>query len=270
MYPLTLGYLSIPELSAIDLISAASEAGFSSVGIRVSGRRPADVYTGKILGDKTQIREIRSHAVNLGVRISNISAYHIYPDIEIDDLKLMIETGAELGSDIIVATCQDPNFERMVERLGLYSDLAAAAAIKIAIENVAYSETGTVEKAFRVVNSVRQDNLGLLIDPLHLARAGETPAVLASIPEKHIVFAQLCDAAAEKPADLDLPGEARTRRLFPGEGALPLVEFLQALPASLEIEAEIPTLDTVHLPGTQRAKVLFNKMQNFLSQHRRT
>ncbi|UUZ76943.1 hypothetical protein LP414_05925 [Polaromonas sp. P1(28)-13] len=44
---LTLGYLSIPDITPSALISAGARAGFSAVGLRISGRRPSDDYSEK-------------------------------------------------------------------------------------------------------------------------------------------------------------------------------------------------------------------------------
>jgi sugar phosphate isomerase/epimerase len=57
------------------------------------------------------------------------------------------------------------------------------------------------------------------------------------------IFAQLCDARREKPANMDLRTEARTGRLYPGKGELPLYDILDAMPRDIEIELEMPHPD---------------------------
>jgi hypothetical protein len=66
-----------------------------------------------------------------------------------------------------------------------------------------------------------------------------------------------CDASADMPAPTDtanLIREARTGRLLPGEGVLPLRDLVAALPAGLPLAIEAPSRDTVHLPALERAQ----------------
>jgi sugar phosphate isomerase/epimerase len=52
---------------------------------------------------------------------------------------------------------------------------------------------------------------------------------------------QLCDARAERPSDLqEIIRQARSDRLFPGEGGLDLRGLMRALPADLPISVEVP------------------------------
>ncbi|UUZ76944.1 sugar phosphate isomerase/epimerase [Polaromonas sp. P1(28)-13] len=220
-----------------------------------------------MIGDAAALRALRQHADDVGIAISNISAYHLYPEMDLDSLRPVIEAGAALGCKTIVATCQDPDLQHMACTLGLYGELAGQAGLRLAIENVAYSETNTIAKALRVADAVNRDNVGLLVDPLHLARSGERPSALAGINPRRFIFIQLCDAAAEKPAHLDLPAEARTSRLFPGEGGLPLADFIRMFPPGIEIEVETPTIETAALSGEARAQILFDKTQQFLLRH---
>jgi sugar phosphate isomerase/epimerase len=57
-----------------------------------------------------------------------------------------------------------------------------------------------------------------------------------------MAYAQICDAPAERPADLDtMLYHARYERLFPGEGGLDLAALLRALPRDLPLTVEVPT-----------------------------
>jgi len=59
------------------------------------------------------------------------------------------------------------------------------------------------------------------------------------------------------PAPTDTPAlirDARTGRLLPGEGVLPLAELVAALPPTAPLAIEAPCRDTAHLPALERAK----------------
>jgi sugar phosphate isomerase/epimerase len=54
-------------------------------------------------------------------------------------------------------------------------------------------------------------------------------------------YLQLCDAPAERPGDMqEIIRQARSDRLFPGEGELDLENLLRVLPAGLPISVEVP------------------------------
>ncbi len=48
--------------------------------------------------------------------------------------------------------------------------------------------------------------------------------------------------------------EARTGRLLPGEGVLPLAELVAALPDTVPLAVEAPCRATADLPAAERAK----------------
>ncbi len=264
MQHLTLGYLTLDAPPA-DTVTAAAEAGFKSVGIRITGRRLSDPYT-QVVGNPATVREIKKRIDDSGIRLSNTSAYHFYPDVTLEHLKPIVDITAELGAKIIVANSYIADEAKFLDVFGPYTDMAGKHGIRLAIEFMKYSEAKTMEGAQRLVEKSGRDNAGFLIDPLHLNRSGGTPEAIKKVDPKRIIFVQLCDAM-KRHDNPDLPAlmkEARTARLVPGKGELPLYEFLDELPKDTEIEYEVPRPDTAHLPLTERAKIAYGDFMNYL------
>ena len=260
----TLGYLTLDSAPGAT-ITAAAAAGFESVGIRITGRRIADPFT-QVLGNKAAIADLGRRSLDTGVAISNISAYHFHPDVQFVHLKQVVDATAELGAGIIVANSYDPDESVFVEKMVEYCEYAARTGIRIVVEFMRYSAVKSIHDAGRVVAAIGAANLGILIDPLHLARSGGTPADIGRIDPKRLFFAQLCDAkpVAGMPPEDYFRIEARTGRLYPGDGCLPLREFLAALPADVEIEYEVPRQDLGLLTLDERAKVACSVFNSFL------
>lgn len=62
------------------------------------------------------------------------------------------------------------------------------------------------------------------------------------MPRRLLAYAQICDAPAEHPKDLEtMLFHARYERLFPGEGGLDLAGLLRALPCELPLFVEVQT-----------------------------
>src|SRR6202040_247001 len=84
-------------------------------------------------------------------------------------------------------------------------------------------------------------NGGVLVDALHLSRTGGTPLDVRAAPAGFIRSAQLCDAVAERPSSQEaIIKEARSGRLPPGHGTLPLRDLLAELPAGTVLSIEVP------------------------------
>lgn len=192
MQHLTLGYLTL-DASPIETIQAAAAAGFRSVGIRISGRRRSDPYV-RVIANPAMIGEIRKRIDDSGLRLSNIDAYHLRPDTVWSDLQSVVDTTAALGSKIIALNINLPLDNQTVDLFSRYCEYAKQSGIQIAIEFVPYSALRTLELAVRMIEQSGQSNAGLLVDPLHLARSGGSPAAIKKVDPKRIILVQLCDA----------------------------------------------------------------------------
>ena len=82
--------------------------------------------------------------------------------------------------------------------------------------------------------------LRLLIDTMHFMRSGSRVEDLASLDPDLIGYVQLSDVplVATNPDYMD---EAMFGRLPPGEGELPLLDILRALPSDRVISLEVPS-----------------------------
>ena len=267
---LTLGYLTLNAPPA-DTVSAAAAAGFKSVGIRITGRRLSDPYT-HVTGNRAMINEIKQRVADAGIRLAHISAYQVFPDVQWSHLQSIIETTAELGSKAIVVNCYQPDEARFVDLLARYCEAAGEHGIGIALEFMLFSEVKTMEQAERIVKACGQPNACLVVDAVHLDRSGGTVAAVAKVDPKYIGLVQLCDAMKRKtePSMEDLIIEARTARLAPGDGELPLFDLLDALPNDVEIEYEVPRPEQVRLPLEERARIAADRLRRYMGDYART
>jgi 4-hydroxyphenylpyruvate dioxygenase len=93
--------------------------------------------------------------------------------------------------------------------------------------------------AWRIVEQVDHDHVGLCLDSFHILSRGHDPAGIEAIPGDKIFFLQLADAPL---LTLDVLSWSRHHRLFPGEGDFDLPQFVAhvlrtgyAGPLSLEV-----------------------------------
>lgn len=266
MQRLTLGYLTL-NAGPLETIDAAAAAGFKSVGIRISNRRVGEPYFADVIGNPAMIGEIRARTHDHGLRLSNISAYHLYPDVTLDQMKAVIDTTVALGSRILVAHAYRPIDDKLIDLFGRYTEYAAQADVRIAVEFMRYSYAKTLDQLTEWLDRAGQLNAGYLLDPLHFDRAGGSVKDIAKLDPNRIVFVQLCDAKRrhDDPTEEQLLHEARTERLPPGAGELPLYDYLDALPVDIEIEYEAPQPSHMQLPVLERAKRAASDFHSYMA-----
>jgi sugar phosphate isomerase/epimerase len=266
MRHITLGYTTV-YATPLETVDAAREAGFASVGIRITGRRPTDPDPA-LVGNPNAILDLRKRLDGHGLRLASVSTYHFHPELELDDLLPVLDAAAELGASYMVASCYDPDEERYVAKLASCCEAAKPLRIRVSLEFIPYSAARTLGDAVRLVRRTGQPNAGILIDSLHLDRSGGTLADIRLIESELIHFAQLCDAPAIRPSSPEgLRAEAISGRLYPGKGALPLLDFLDALPEDTEIECEFPNAALERVPIVERARLAGIALRTFLEDH---
>jgi sugar phosphate isomerase/epimerase len=101
------------------------------------------------------------------------------------------------------------------------------------------------------------------VDSLHLSRSGGTPADVARVEPGLMEYAQLCDAPAAIP-DMERMRLEPGDRLLPGQGGLPLVELVRALPSEMPIAIEAPVKPLEHLPASERAWMAMEGLKSVL------
>jgi sugar phosphate isomerase/epimerase len=160
----------------------------------------------------------------------------------------------------------EPLETRTTERFCDLCERAQHYGLHVCLEFAIYTGVGTLADAARVVQKSGYANASVLIDALHFSRSGGWPSDIAAIGPSLFKYAQICDAAAVIPSEPgDLIREARTGRLLPGEGALPLRELVAALPAAIPLAIEAPVRATAGRPALERAQCAWRAMQALLA-----
>jgi sugar phosphate isomerase/epimerase len=98
-----------------------------------------------------------------------------------------------------------------------------------ACEPVVGLSIADLPSAIAAVEYVNREEISLLIDTMHVARCGASADDLRSIPAARIGYIQLSDTTLQRRME-HYADEAMFERMTPGEGELPLLDMLAALP----------------------------------------
>jgi sugar phosphate isomerase/epimerase len=250
---------TVLDIGPAETVAAAAAAGYAAVGIWFD----PDTWT-----DETT-RAVRQRLDDTG-----LVALDIEPVIlgrGGDGGRRLVETAAALGARHVLMASGKADHAEVSDRFAELCDLALPAGIVVVLEFLPIFTVGTAQDALRIVSRAERSNGGVLIDSLHLARSGATPADLtdlAGFDPKLLPYLQLADATAT--ASDSSPGglrqEALHGRLLPGDGALPLVELLDAVPdVPISLELRSAELMAVHPDPVERASAVLQATNRLLA-----
>jgi sugar phosphate isomerase/epimerase len=147
---------------------------------------------------------------------------------EADVLRFADATGAPSVSLVAPYDEDDVPFNAVVDSLGEFADRAAGAGLRLHLETVPTSKVRDLETALRLVTAVDRPNVGLLIDTYNLSRSGADPEELVGVPRELVFGVQLADGTAQ-PLNGDYRFDSLHNRRQPGEGELPVADFVDRL-----------------------------------------
>jgi sugar phosphate isomerase/epimerase len=238
--------LSLSHLSAIGVpppqfIENAAAAGFDSVGLRIAQTSRDRGF--QLPNDSTLIRDTKKALKDNGMRVLDAEVVKLHPGSSREDWIHVLEAGAELSATYVLVTVLDEEHSRATS---LFGELAAAAAeygLRCCLEPMIFSAVRDMDAAVQFLADSGGHGAGVLLDALHVARAGTPLSDIAGYPADLFPYCQLCDAMSAAPATDENAAitEARQHRLAPGRGALPLIELLHALPPTTAISVEAPS-----------------------------
>jgi sugar phosphate isomerase/epimerase len=235
------------------------------VGIRLTATPSVGVPPYNMLGDTPVMRETLSRLADTGVSVLDVEFLRFEPETPIGIPEGFLETGARLGAKYVLVMSVEPEEARTLDRFGELCDRAAQYGLHVCLEFAIYTGVKTLAHAARMVKQSGRSNASVLVDALHFSRSGGTPADIAHVDPSHFRYAQLCDARPDVPTDAaGLIREARTGRLLPGEGVLPLAALVRALPAATPLSVEAPVRATAGLPALERAQRAYRAMRELL------
>src|SRR5580704_16005394 len=174
-----------------------------------------------------------------GVTVLGTEAIRLTAESDVAAAEPVLETAARLNARYVNAIGDDPDLERLSDRFGRLTAMAAPYGIRAVIEFMAYKTVRTLDDALAV--AARSGGGGVLLDALHVQRCGADIGQIARMEPGLLGYLQLCDAPLHQPPG-DAAAEARTGRLLPGDGELPLTALLSAVPPGTPVAIEAPSL----------------------------
>ena len=223
---------TLPEFGPVEVTRAAADAGFQGCGIWFDSQTWTDATT----------HDVGNAFVESGLKPLEIEVIDIKPGAADPQHRRLLEIGAEIGASEAIVVSSDSDLEAVKVRFAALCEHGDRLDINLCLEFLPIYQVKSLPMALEVLAAVGHPRGKLLIDPLHLARAGATVADVAGLSSDLFSFAQFCDAPLYLPGEPTfecLLEEALDGRSTPGAGGLPLRELLEVLPRDLPLSLEL-------------------------------
>jgi sugar phosphate isomerase/epimerase len=234
-------FISVLGLAPPDFVALTRKLGLESLGLA-----PAPI-TGPLAGapqwtfrnNPGLVREVKRALADHGVRLSLGEGFLILPGRDIAAAVADFDLMADLGAERLNACAMDPDATRNLDQFAAFAALAHQRGLPVTVEFMPHTPVPDLEAALAFVKASGARNAGVLVDAMHLFCSGGTAEQLVAAPPNLITYAQLCDAKQASFYETYFH-DARNNRLIPGEGVLPLADFVRALPLTCPIGLEVP------------------------------
>ncbi|MGQ7956373.1 sugar phosphate isomerase/epimerase family protein [Pseudomonas sp. SP16.1] len=238
---LSLAALTVLELSPPQMVEVAARAGYSHVGLRLVPATPEEQHF-PLVADARLRAQTRQRLRDTGIRVLDVEILRLKPETRVAEFEAILAVGAELGASELLVAGNDADEARLTANFAALCDLAAPYGLHPHLEFMPWTDARDLSQAVRIVAAADRANGCVLVDAFHFDRSASRLEDLATLPAARLRYAQLCDVAGPRPADMaEILRQARNERRFPGDGDCDLLGLLRALPANIPLSLEIPT-----------------------------
>ncbi len=247
---LSLEMLTLTGMPPVEHVLLAAELGCAGVSLGQAGRtlsgfgyadfKPYPDWS--LLEDPALVRETKAALRDSGIKLSLGEGFRVFPQTDFADSARALDVMAELGAEFINGGSNDPDMGRTYDQLALFAGMTAERGMMLALEYAPSNALQTLDIAMDVLDHVGRERCTLLLDSMHFFRSGAGVDDLAALDPAVIGTAQLCDVPLVQQRESYIE-EALFERKVPGEGELPLREWVAALPAGAWIGLEVPGIE---------------------------
>lgn len=239
-HKLSLAFLTLFDVGPVETIRIAAETGYDMVGLRLLPAGPAEAPYPLMHDDKVFDEAVRALA-DTELAVGDVEIIRLNATTDVNGFIPFLEKSQKLGAKHVLVAGDDENRTRLTETYGKFCTLSQSYGMTADLEFMPWTKVPDLKAAREIVEAVNLPNAGVLVDALHLARCGSTLEEVKALPARLINYVQFCDALLDyDPSDEGLIKIARSGRLYPGEGELPLLELLKVIPRDVTLSIEVP------------------------------
>ncbi|WP_342358916.1 bifunctional sugar phosphate isomerase/epimerase/4-hydroxyphenylpyruvate dioxygenase family protein [Terrarubrum flagellatum] len=213
-------------------IDAAAQAGFDGV----------EIFENDLLAFDGSARQVGQAIRDAGLAVTVFQPFRDFEGLPepqraraFDRAERKFDVMQELGTDLILV-CSNVSpqalggVDRAADDFAALGERAAKRGLKVGYEALAWGRfVNDHRDAWEIVRRANHPAVGLILDSFHTLSRGIDVSSIRSIPKDKLFLVQLADAPK---LDLDLLSWSRHFRNMPGQGSLPVADFMRAVTAT--------------------------------------
>ena len=220
--------------------------------IAAAGFDAVEIFENDFTSFDGSARDVARMCGDLGLRICALQPFRDFEGMPEPQRKqtfrrveMKFDLMAELGTDLLLV-CSNVSplalggIDRAADDFRELGERAAKRGLRVGFEALAWGRyVNDYRDAWEIVRRAGHPAIGIILDSFHTLAPGFPVGPIAAIPADRIFLVQLADAPQ---LDLDVLSWSRHFRCFPGQGNLPVGDFMKAIeatgykgPLSLEI-----------------------------------
>jgi sugar phosphate isomerase/epimerase len=238
-------YQTVFGYPPVDFVHLAADLGCHAISMKAATNsfiphNPYGYDPFSFLDDTALRRRMIAALRDRQVSISLAEGFVILPGTDLTEDLSSLDVMAELGATRANAVTLDPDLGRSFDQIAAFVECAAERGMQTTMEFAKSLAVADLDTALAAVRYVNRPEFGLVADTMHVVRSGSTAEDLAALDPSVFAYVQLCDSTVQQ--QHATYGEDTANRSVPGEGELPLVDILAALPDGLPVGVEVPML----------------------------
>jgi len=267
----SLAYLTIPGTTPEEMTYIASSAGYDYVSFRLIQMALPGEPDFHLIKNKRLLKNTKLAMENTGVQLLDIELARIDEEKDPKDYEPAFETAAELGGKHVISSIWTDNYPLYIERFAQICDLAKQYELTVELEFVPIASIKTLAEVVQILETVKKENAGILIDIHHFHRAGEKPEDLAQLPKEWFRFVHLCDAPSKIPDTTDeMIHIIREARSYIGDGGIDIQSIVDVLPI-VPFSIELPNTESIQKYGKlEHARKALSSAKKYFSEKSKT
>jgi 4-hydroxyphenylpyruvate dioxygenase len=227
---------------SIATVSLSGGLGEKLEAIAAAGFDGVEIFESDLLSFSGTPREVARMTADLGLKVLTFQPFRDFEGMPEPQrarafarAERKLDVTQELGCDLLlVCSNVDPDSLGGIDRLASdfreLGERAAARGMRVGYEALAWgAHINDYRDAWEVVRRADHPAVGLVLDSFHVFARKTDLKPLTAIPRDRIQLVQIADAPW---LDMDVLSWSRHFRCFPGQGDLPLVDFMEALAAT--------------------------------------
>jgi sugar phosphate isomerase/epimerase len=239
---LAIEFISALGLPPVEYVELAQSLGCGRIGIAPEPISHLDRYPSwSLRHDRALVAALRAAVRRCDVTLVLGEGFLAWPDKGVESLAVDMDLMCELGVPQINLVCVSSQRSEAFDQCAAFARMASARGLGSMTEFMPGMAISDLDSALAAVRHVGNPDFRIMVDAMHFFRSGSDLRRLATLDRSKVAHAQLCDVPWVSQQG-SYGEEARFERLPPGEGELPLREFLQALPAGITVGLEVPML----------------------------